>query len=315
MNPFNSYPAKLLLFGEYSILLGSRALGMPFLRYSASLRFAEQESTKPRTAESNRQLEKLCGYFDQNRGEFGQYLDLDRFSSDIRAGLFLDSDIPSSYGMGSSGALCAAVYGRYGITPENPAGETLPPDPGALRSLFIRMESFFHGRSSGFDPLVSFLRRPVMVGNEGVPAVIDLPERLFRGNDFGIFLVDSGGPCSTGSLVGGFLERYAPGGAVTPAGDDLCRITDACIRNFLQGDPGRFMPEAGRLSRFQLKALESQVPFPLNSAWHEGLITGLFTMKLCGSGGGGYVLCFTTSPGRAEDYFACRGFSVLKVTG
>ena len=41
--------------------------------------------------------------------------DLDQMASDISKGMYFDSSIPPGYGVGSSGALVAAVYDRYAL--------------------------------------------------------------------------------------------------------------------------------------------------------------------------------------------------------
>jgi len=182
-----------------------------------------------------------------------------------------------------------------------------------LRHRFSRMESFFHGRSSGFDPLVSYLNRPLLLGKDGATAVTGNPGHLFPDSNSGLFLVDTGSPYSTGSLVGDFLDRYAPAGKTSPAGAAYGRMTNSCITTFLQGNPVRFREEINRLSRFQLKALEHLIPGHFNPIWREGLLTGLITLKLCGSGGGGYLLCFTRDNEQTARFFEKRKIPVIQV--
>ena len=83
--------------------------------------------------------------------------DIEKLKSAIEAGLYFDSSIPQGYGVGSSGALVAAIYDKYASDKitilENLTREKLL----ILKSIFSKMESFFHGKSSGLDPLNSYL--------------------------------------------------------------------------------------------------------------------------------------------------------------
>ena len=70
--------------------------------------------------------------------------DLVQLEKDITAGMYFDSSIPQGYGVGSSGALVAALYDKYAqdkITVlENLTREKLL----KLKAIFSKMESFFH---------------------------------------------------------------------------------------------------------------------------------------------------------------------------
>ena len=126
MNGQPTWPAKLLLFGEYSILLGSQALSMPFGAFGARFRhITPDQDGQAEATESNRQLGELFENLVASRDYFGTFLDLERFATDISSGIYLDSTIPQRYGMGSSGAVCAAVYGRYGPAPSLHAEDLL----------------------------------------------------------------------------------------------------------------------------------------------------------------------------------------------
>ncbi len=94
----------------------------------------------------------------QNTGTFKELLNLSAFETDLHEGWALDSNLPMGYGLGSSGTVVAAVYDRYGLV-------TIQ-DPLELRNLFAEMEAFFHGKSSGIDPLESFLGKPFRITAE-----------------------------------------------------------------------------------------------------------------------------------------------------
>lgn len=309
------FPAKLLLFGEYSILLGSSALSMPFKYFGASLKFIGHETGDllAKAVDSNQQLKKMHCYFDFNSAAFNNFLDLKQLSSDINNGLYLTSTIPQRYGMGSSGALCAAIYDNYNIEYHSPLQQVGIEWIVPLRNSFIRMESFFHGKSSGFDPLVSWFKTSLLLSSDGVIAPVDFHMRLMSENGIEVLLIDSGQPCSTGPLVSDFLSDFAPDGMVTAKGEEFCGLVNSAIEKLLISGREGLWDEIHQLSKFQSTNLDRLIPATFRHLWVEGLKTGLFTLKLCGSGGGGFMLCFTKQKDAAINFFHDKKISVIEV--
>jgi mevalonate kinase len=289
------------------------------------------------TASSNEQLRKCYFHFIENRTVFAKFLDLELFNHELDRGLYLESNIPQRYGMGSSGALCAALYDRYRldvafqknnhirseIMDQSHTGEnltlqeqTLINDPdklAVLRSVFISMESLFHGRSSGFDPLVSFLKTPLLVRRDGFVSPVDLQASPVAANNVKILLIDSCCRGATGPLVNEFLVKYAPGGNTTDMGEIFRRLTNGCISSMFDVNPEPFFDAISQLSCFQVTELSYLIPSHLLGAWSEGLLTGLFSLKLCGSGGGGFLLCFTRHEALTLNYFNDLKIPVIPV--
>ncbi|MCK5637881.1 MAG: mevalonate kinase, partial [Flavobacteriaceae bacterium] len=74
---------------------------------------------------------------------------------------------------------------------------------------------------------------------------------------------------------------------------DFARYTDACIDDFLQGNAKSLFRNVKNLSRVVLKHFKPMIPNSFHQLWQEGLETNDYYLKLCGSGGGGYILGFT----------------------
>ena len=131
-----SYPSKILLFGEYSILLGSDALAIPFDRFRGEWAFMNHHTgTLLSTARlSNTNLIKFLDYLKHpaTAKYLAHFPDTDIFEADIKKGLYFNSNIPESSGFGASGALVAAVLKRY----ETARTE----DIGELRKSLARLE-------------------------------------------------------------------------------------------------------------------------------------------------------------------------------
>ena len=261
-----SYPAKLLLFGEYTVTLGSGALAVPFYRRSGHWEKTGQGGP-------DRGLTKLLTHI-RSDPDMVLLFDWKRFELEIRGGLVFRSDIPEGYGLGSSGALVAAVYDRYAT------GRT--DDLPTLKSLLARMEGAFHGASSGIDPLVSYLGKAVFADDDNSITLprITLPE--------GLFLLDTGRSRDTGQLVALFRQKMAsePGFASKIHG--LKQVNANAIQAALRGeDIKRHFKE---ISSIQLEIFGAMIPEDFAGQWRRGLETGSYALKLCGAGGGGYLL-------------------------
>ena len=314
MNQEISYPAKLLLFGEYSILLGSSALGMPVRAFNARLSYIDQHKgdDRIRAEQSNILLKQLCQYYIKEYTIFNQFLDLDRFRSDVSTGLCLSSTIPQRFGMGSSGALCAALYGCYSYSDGVLSVDYNKEKLSDIREKFILMEDFFHGKSSGFDPLVIYLQKTILLGKEG-EAITLKSNPLFEDHKINILLIDSGLPRITAPYVKQFLKQFVTDGVVSPTADSMINLTNACIEKLAGEKLEEFWNNVMNLSRFQLEYLSHLIKAEHLSYWSEGLQSGLFALKLCGSGGGGFLTCLTIDNKATINYFKNNNIAWVEI--
>jgi mevalonate kinase len=156
--------AKILLFGEYGIIKDSKGLAIPYNSYQGALKVAEDLSDTAK--KSNENLRKFYQYLCKVDNKNIAHFRLKELKTDINKGMYFDSSIPQGYGVGSSGALVAAIYDKYAddkITVlENLTRDKLL----KLKEIFSVMESFFHGKSSGLDPLNSYLSIPILINSK-----------------------------------------------------------------------------------------------------------------------------------------------------
>ncbi len=289
-NPQNTFFAKILLFGEYSLMHGSTALTIPFKQYGAALHKPHKAMDKKaiRTAVySNKQLNAFYVFLaaDQYRPLFRDLIDMDSFKQDLDDGLYLSSNIPSGYGLGSSGALVAAVYDRYPVSNRPPLQNTNLPE---LRMLFARMEAFFHGHSSGFDPLSIFANRPLLINNKQCPSLIGIkPSSIKIVNSF--FLINTNIPRKTNALITLFGEKLQQKYFNDRFHQEVIPCNDACVSATLDGSPD-IMHHISDLSQLQLELFREMIPGNYVSLWEEGLASRQYAVKLCGAGGGGFML-------------------------
>jgi mevalonate kinase len=279
------FSSKLLLFGEHIILRGSAALALPLPLFSGKWAYATPE-TAPAL---QRNLTEWCQYLaeQQSNGALETELDTARFSEDLAAGLYFDSNIPNGYGTGSSGALCAALYARYALQPIGRTDEARYPE---LKRVLGQMESFFHGSSSGTDPLIVYLNQPVLLQANGTIQTIEVPDWPNATSGFQFFLLDTGIQRSTAPWVNLFLERCTEAAYLQTIQQEMIPLTAHAIESFRAGDWVILFDWWKKISTLQQVHFAPMIPQSFQALWDEGLNTGHFALKLCGAGGGGFLL-------------------------
>ncbi len=68
------------------------------------------------------------------------------------------------------------------------------------------MESFFHGKSSGLDPLNSYLSLPILINSHDNIESTSIPSQNQEGKG-AVFLLDSGSTGETAPMVQLFMEK------------------------------------------------------------------------------------------------------------
>jgi len=292
--------AKILLFGEYGIIKDSKGLAIPYNSYQGALK--KSDTTSEEEINSNKNLEKFYNYLlglkEQDKVSFR----LDEFKADIDSGMYFDSSIPQGYGVGSSGALVASIYDKYAndkITVlENLTREKLL----KLKEIFSLMESFFHGKSSGLDPLNSYLSIPILINSKDNLEATGIPSQ--KEGKGAVFLLDSEMVGETEPMVTIFMNKMKNEGFRKMLNEDFAKHTDACIDDFLKGNVKSLFGNVKQLSKVVLDNFKPMIPQSFHNVWEKGIETNDYYLKLCGSGGGGYILGFT------EDFVKTK--SILK---
>jgi mevalonate kinase len=288
--------SKILLFGEYGIIKDSKGLSIPYNFYNGALKLTETDTDQAKA--SNKGLRLFAEHLkslDPNLVTF----DIEALEKDVDAGMYFDSSIPQGYGVGSSGALVAAVYDKYAhnkITVlENLTREKLL----QLKAIFSEMESFFHGKSSGLDPLNSYLSLPILINSKDNIEATGIPSQKPEGKG-AVFLLDSGVVGETAPMVSIFMENMKQEGFRSMLKDQFIKHTDACVEDFLKGDVKSLFKNTKQLSKVVLNHFKPMIPKQFHELWKYGIETNEYYLKLCGSGGGGYILGFTEDIEKAK---------------
>ncbi|AIN73229.1 mevalonate kinase [Flavobacterium psychrophilum] len=284
--------SKILLFGEYGIIRDSKGLSIPYNFYNGALKSDENPSVE--AIKSNQNLKKLASHLASLQEEQPALVtfNLESLNSDIESGMYFDSSIPQGYGVGSSGALVAAIYDKYAhnkITVlENLTREKLL----TLKNIFSQMENFFHGKSSGLDPLNSYLSIPILINSKDNIEATGIPTQSLNGKG-AVFLLDSGIVGETAPMVNIFMESLKEEGFRKMLKSQFIKHTDACVDNFLGGDIKSLFANTKKLSKVVLNNFKPMIPEQFHGLWQRGIDSNDYYLKLCGSGGGGYILGFT----------------------
>lgn len=284
--------SKILLFGEYGIIKDSKGLAIPYNFYNGALKIEENPSVE--AVKSNESLRKFAAYLEELQQEQPRLVtfNIEALQKDVANGMYFDSSIPQGYGVGSSGALVAAIYDKYAqnkITVlENLTREKLL----QLKGIFSQMESFFHGKSSGLDPLNSYLSLPILINSQDNIEATGIPTQSATGKG-AVFLLDSGLVGETAPMVSIFMEKLKEEGFRKMLKSQFIKYTDACVENFLKGDVKSLFTNTKELSKVVLNNFKPMIPEQFHQVWQRGIDSNDYYLKLCGSGGGGYILGFT----------------------
>ena len=288
--------AKILLFGEYGIIKDSKGLAIPYNSYQGALKKAENLSDVAKNSNAN--LFKFYNYLSTIDTDLVQFR-LNEFKADIEDGMYFDSSIPMGYGVGSSGALVASIYDKYGIDKitvlENLTRDKLL----RLKQVFSLMESFFHGKSSGLDPLNSYLSIPILINSKDNLEATGIPSQC-EGKG-AVFLLDSEMTGETEPMINIFMNKMKNEGFRKMLNEDFAKHTDACIDDFLRGNVKSLFGNVKQLSKVVLDNFKPMIPLRFHDIWQKGLESNEYYLKLCGSGGGGFILGFAPDYDKAKE--------------
>ena len=210
----NQYSAKILLFGEYTVLTGGAALAIPLYHYKSSWQTVDKSS---KVYESFWDLVNPLVELPLSLS-----LNQELLTKDKEEGVQLISSIPFGAGLGSSGNLCAAIYHRYFCSDRIQSGDNIRRD-------LIMMESYFHGKSSGMDPLCIFWNQAVIYEDDTIKRI----DKITDNDELCFFLLNSKTPRNTKDLVNQYKESLKEKSFVK-AVDEIEKRNDKCIKWLLK---------------------------------------------------------------------------------
>ena len=269
-----TYPAKLLLFGEYSVLSGSQALAVPLGQWSGHW-------TEDHAEDHGSPLEFFDWLFLKSIIDKEEKI---RMTTDFEEGWSFNSSIPIGHGVGSSGAYVAAVYDRY-LVGKKHFDNAIP------STIMANMEAFFHGSSSGMDPLVSIENKAVLKDDSGAFHVINDPGWP---EGFKVYLWDSGISRTTGPLVNAYKNKIQDPDFLASLQRILNPTIDHAIHFYLSGVSSMLEQCINIISKYQRIFFKEMIPEEVMKVRDHVMEKKGVYMKLCGAGGGGFYMIIST---------------------
>ena len=281
--------SKILLFGEYGIIKNSKGLSIPYNFFKGGLKLGDlsNESIK----ESNKRLNGFADFLFKIKSSLVEFENL-KIKEDLRKGMYFDSTIPRGYGVGSSGAIVAAFYEKYALNKITVLENLTTLKLLTLKKIFSEMEAYFHGTSSGLDPLNSYLSLPILIQSKNNVETTGIPSQIKKGKG-AVFLIDSGESSQTAPMIEIFLNSMKNKKFNKVMREEFIKITDSCVENFLDANFKSLLLDIKKLSSVVFKYFKPMIPSQFHEIWKRGIESNDYFLKLCGSGGGGYILGFT----------------------
>ncbi len=202
---------------------------------------------------------------------------------DFEKGWTFESTIPVGHGVGSSGAYVAAVYDRYLAKQHEQINAS---------KIMASMESFFHGSSSGMDPLVCCENKAVLKDEAGKYHLIADPGWPAG---YRVYLWDSGIERTTAPLVSLFKTKIEGKEFQLALERHLIPMVDHAIHFYLSGTATMLEECISVISQFQRKYFKEMIPPEVMEVWEGVMKKERVYMKLCGAGGGGFYMIISAA--------------------
>jgi mevalonate kinase len=154
------------------------------------------------------------------------------------------------------------------------------------------MEGYFHGASSGMDPMVSFSGQAVYKDEAGTFQSVNDPGWP---EGFQVYLLDSGVARSTGPLVQIYKELIKDREFKLKVEHELIPAVEHAIHLYLSNTGGMLEEYINIISQFQREYFSMLIPDPVKDQWDELIETPGMYVKFCGAGGGGFFQVITTA--------------------
>jgi mevalonate kinase len=278
-----TYPAKILLFGEYTILFGGKGVVIPYPKYFGEWAFGQKDH---QYFEQSKELFKFIKSIKEQNSkatDLFQFFDLNDFSQDLMEGIYFHSSIPQGLGMGSSGALCAAIWDRYFRTKDAPALNLIE-----TRYALALIEAFYHHSSSGLDPLVSLVNRPLCLHGHDHIHLFDDDTKVLQ-HLHGLYLLNTGVSRKTAPLVQLFKNKMQDFNFKQNFEENFLPLSDKVAVAWMEKNIN-FRSLMIQFSAMQLELFPEYFSKDIREIALEGINSKQFSIKLCGAGGGGVYL-------------------------
>ena len=172
------------------------------------------------------------------------------------------------------------------------------------------MESFFHGQSSGIDPLSCYVQKPLLVESTNSINTINIPPQNISSKRT-LFLIDTECKGNTQGLVEIFLNKLRQKDFEVFFENEFVVATNNSITNFLERKYEDFENNFIELSKKTFNNFQEMIPINYKNLWMDGIEKKDYYLKLCGSGGGGFLIGLTTDLDKVQKLFPTKKIEAL----
>ena len=93
--------------------------------------------------------------------------------------------------------------------------------------------------------------------------------------------------------------------------NEFIEFTNLCIDDFLNSKFNSLQKNIKKLSKFTYDNFKDMIPKQFDSIWSNGLNSDDYFLKLCGSGGGGFILGFSSNMAKSQELLKDYNFKVV----
>lgn len=303
MNLEKKYAAKLMLAGEYGVVVGSEAITVPLEIFHARLSDHHADTDEKRFYASVESLRNMVSYIQSlPKNSFFATPRIPDLIHMIKKDFYIESTIPEGYGVGSSGAVSALIYDQFFEGHEELSLEEQHKDLATL-------ESCFHGKSSGVDAMTCFSGKVLHFLPDG--KILEPGKNpLQPPGNYRFFLLDSKNIFETAPLVKYFLEKMKEEEYSHRINDEYKILISKLIGTLtgkVQADPAVVFRA---LSDFQWNNFRRMIPENVEDAWINGQANNTYYLKINGSGGG-FMLGLAAEESRETVDHMLEEFSII----
>ncbi len=275
-------PGKTIWFGEHFVVKGVPAIASSVDLY---VRTYVEPCEDGRIRFWSKSLEKGFVYGEKEPDKellpFKRILDLisDRYGEPPSMKITIDSDIPISYGLGSSAAssisFAAAVLKYIGEEPTTPL----------IKELSMEAEKIVHGKPSGIDTAISLHGGFIYyLGPNDIR-----PLNAKWSDEYTLLVIGTGITRNTGLVVGKVLERYERFQTIMNKIYDAAKEISVIAKSLMTSGEWDKIGELMIINHGLLVSIGVAIP-ETERIIHNSLRLGALGAKISGAGMGGIVI-------------------------
>ena len=170
------------------------------------------------------------------------------------------------------------------------------------------MEAFYHGKSSGTDPLISFFDTAIKFdADAGIQLLPNLETKL---ENYSLILIDSGQPRAGKKYIQWFMEKVNEKEFKSVVLDKLMPATQSCIDALLTSAELDLINSFSTISSIQAEYMTKMIPNNMKKLWVEGSRLNDLYLKICGAGGGGFFIGLLKNDAQINELKKFKNYSL-----